>query len=200
MIESRLLMKTAVMLTTFCLMACGVAPVHAAGLAVLDMEALVRAHPNTEADRVRLNQTLRDYEAQGEHLRRRVEALQEALEEAETEAGNLALSERARTRARDAVDKARDSLAVAKRDLHERMQQLQKQLTEEELRLLNRTVESIRVEIAAYAARQGIKTVLDVSASRQAGVLSGVLYYHESLDITEKILEMIGSGTGGETP
>lgn len=172
------------------LVLCGAAPLLAGQkIAVVDLEALVRVHPNTETDRQRLEQNLQGFEEEGERLQEHVEALRQAYEKASEEAGDAALSERARQRATHAAAESREAWIEAQQDFRRQMQVMQQRLTEQEIRLLNRTVAELRREIARYAEEAGIEIVFD-SADRRSST-PGILFATEDMDITRELIERI---------
>lgn len=125
-------------------------------IAVVNIEALVRAHPRTVADKTHLEETLRGYEAEGDRLREQIDALRATFERVRAEAEDSALSPQARQRAATAADEARQSWVEARDDWHEQMQRMQQRLTEQELRLLNRTFSELRREIGDYAEAEAL--------------------------------------------
>lgn len=154
--------------------------VRAQGVAMVDMEDLVRLHPNTAADKKLLEQTLKEYKAEGGELQQKLESLQDAYEKARKDAADPALSDKARKTAEDLAAKTREELAMADRKARDTMQMRQQSLNEQEMRMLKRTTSEIRGVIEKYAAENKLALVLPMNQ---------VVYGEKSLDITDAILK-----------
>lgn len=180
-------------LTYFCLLTLTAAGLTfgAGGIAVIDMEVLIRSHPNTSGDKKLLKETVKEYEAERDVQRKRVEKLEGAYETAVREVQNPALSEKARERMTETAREAGAELQEAGRKLKETMQSLQRSLTEQEVRMLKRTLGEIQTVIEEYAKEKGYTTVLDSSA-RRMGQVPTVIYFDNSIDITDAILKKMG--------
>lgn len=155
---------------------------RAQGLAVVDMEELVRYHPNTASDKKLLDQTLKEYKSEGTDLQQKLESLQSAFEKARKDALDPALSDKARKTAEDQAAKARDELGAADRKARETMQLRQQQLNEQEMRMLKRTTAEIREAVEKYALENKIALVLPANQ---------VVFGEKALDITDAIMKRL---------
>ena len=151
-------------------------------VAVVDLEELVRLHPNTVSDKKLLEQTLKEYKAEGDDLQQKLEKLQDEFEKARREAADPVLSDKARGVAEEQTLKKREALVMAERQARETMQMRQKQLSEQELRMLKRTTGEIREAVEKYAAANRILLVLPATA---------VISRDKALDITDPIMKKL---------
>ena len=163
----------------------------AESIAVVDMEVLIRSHPNTEADKKLLKETVREYEAERDVKRSRAKRLKEAYETAVRGMKNPALSAKELARREATAKQAAMDLEQSMRELETTMKTLQQNLTEQEVRMLKRTMAEIMTEVEEYAKEQGYATVLDSSA-RRLGQVPTVVYFANEADITDAILKKMG--------
>lgn len=170
-------------------------------IAVVDLEELVRLHPNTTSDKKLLEQTLKEFTAQKEQLQSRFETTRKAFEEAVREVQNPALSEKAKKKAEDEAMTRRTAAVDAERELTETVRSLQRQLTEQEVRMLKRTTAEIEKAVAAYAKAKQLDLVLQLPGEKM-GAVSGVLYAAPPMNITTNIMKLMGirPEAAAETP
>lgn len=159
-------------------------------IAVVDFEKLVRLHPNTAADKRQLEATLKEYNAQKEQLQNVATSTRKAFEEAAREASNPALSDTARQKAEATALEKRQAAIEADRNASEKVRALQRDLNEQEMRMLRRTSGAIDAAVAEYAKANGIDIVLQLPSRLGAG--SGVIYHDEKTDITAQIMDKLG--------
>lgn len=178
-----------VILAATCL--AGAATAQSTALAVVDLEELVRLHPNTTADKKLLEQTLKEYSGQKEQLQSRADAARKAFEAAVKEVQNPALSEKAKKRAEEEAMEKRSAALEAEREFSETVRSLQRQLTEQEIRMLKRTTGEIETAVAAYAKAKQIDLVLQLPGEK-LGAASGVMYSAPALNITTNIMTLMG--------
>ena len=159
-------------------------------IAVVDLEKLIRLHPNTAEDKKTLEATLKDFNKQKEQLQALAASTRKAFEEAAREATNPALSEAARKKAETvAIDKRQAALEAA-RGAEEKIRELQRELNKQEVKMLKRTSDIIERAIAAYARGNGIDLVLQLPSRLSAG--TGVIYSKPEMDITVEIMKLLG--------
>ena len=92
------------------------------------------------------------------------------------------LSDKARGVAEEQTLKKREALVMAERQARETMQMRQKQLSEQELRMLKRTTGEIREVVEKYAADNRVLLVLPATA---------VISRDKALDITDHIMKKL---------
>jgi len=152
-------------------------------VAVVDMEELVRRHPNTVGDRKALDATLKQYEEERDAARTRIDTLRGEFEAAAREADSPALSASGRQKAEEQALKKRETLMEAERQLGETMQLRRKQLSEQEMRMLKRTTSDLRDVIAKISVQKKLTLVVGSAT---------VAYADKSVDITADVLRALG--------
>jgi len=153
---------------------------RAQNVAVVDLETLVRLHPDTADNKQQLEQTLAKYKREGMALQQELETLNDEFERARKEASDPASSDKIRKDAEDRAVKAREAYANAERAAHDRMQLRQRDLQDMEGDMLRRTTDKIRLVVEAYAAEKKIDMALPANQ---------VFYFHKTLDITDAIMK-----------
>ncbi len=159
-------------------------------IAVVDLEKLIRLHPNTAEDKKTLEATLKDFNKQKEQLQALAASTRKAFEEAAREATNPALSESARKKAETVAMDKRQAALEAARGADDKIRELQRELNKQEMKMLKRTSDIIERATAAYARGNGIDLVLQLPSRLSAG--TGVIYSKPEMDITEEIMKLLG--------
>ena len=158
-------------------------------VAVVDLEKLIRLHPNTAEDKKQLEATLKDYNNQKDQVRSLAVSTRDAFEAAAREAANPALSEAARKKAEAVAREKRQAAIEAERNAAEKTRELQRDLSAQEMKMLKRTTDEIERAIAAYARNKGIDVVLQLPSRLSPG--TGVVYFKPELDITPAIMKFL---------
>lgn len=184
-------MRTWMMLGLASVCLAGVSLAQTPSTAVVDLEELVRLHPNTASDKKLLEQTLKEFTGQKEQLQARVESTRKDFETAVREVQNPALSEKAKKKAEEDALAKRTTALDAEREFTETVRSLQRQLTEQEMRMLKRTTAEIEEAVAAYAKTKNLQLVLQLPGEK-LGAMSGVIYAAPSLNITTNIMKLMG--------
>ena len=159
-------------------------------IAVVDLEKLIRLHPNTAEDKKTLEATLKDFNKQKEQLQSLAASTRKAFEEAAREATNPALSESARKKAETVAMDKRQAALEAARGAEEKIRELQRELNKQEMKMLKRTSDIIERAIAAYARGNGFDLVLQLPSRLSAG--TGVIYSKPEMDITADVMKLLG--------
>lgn len=178
-------MKSLMTMTVACLFA---ALSFAKGIAVVDMEAILEAHPNTPNDKKLLETTLEEYSQERDTLRKVLEEKQVALEKMVKSAQNPMLAPAKAAELKKSCETAYQELEKARENAELQMQQRSRDLSELERRLIKRTSEEIVEHIKAYAKEQGFDAVVYKNV---------VPYVAAELDITQTIITLCG---GKATP
>ncbi|MEI6209995.1 MAG: OmpH family outer membrane protein [bacterium] len=165
-----------------CVCLCVAMAARGQSVAVVDMEELVKSHPNTISDKKLLEQTLKDFRVENDDLRQKLEAMQEDFEKIRKEALDPALSEKARKTAEERAGKAREALIASDRTAREKMQSRQEQFNDMQMRMRKKTVGELREVIGKYAEDKKITLVLFAEAT---------VYNEKSMNITDAILKQL---------
>ena len=173
-------MKT--LLTTACIALCAMVA-SAKGFAVIDMETILEAHPNTPNDKKLLETTLEDYSEERDVLRAQLEEKQSALEKMVQNAQNPMLAPAKAAELKAKCEKAFKELEEQRARAEEQMQARSRELSELERRLIKRTSEEVLEHVKAYAKAQGYDAVVYKNM---------VPYVVDELDITDEIITLCG--------
>lgn len=158
--------------------------------ATIDLEKIVKYHSNTERDKKLLQETLKDYEAQAQVLEAKAIEARKAFESAAQDMRNPALSEKAKKNLEEEA-KAKYKVAMeAEQRALETKRNLQRNLTDQEIRMLKSTVDSIQDVVAKYSEEKGIKAVFPITGAK-LGITPAILWSDSSLDITKDVMKIM---------
>ena len=161
-------------------------------IGVVDMEKLVKCHPNTEADRKLLEETAKEFGERRDALRAQVETAAKSFELAAREAKNAALSDKARQRLEEEAMQKREAAIEAEKNYSDAMRDMQRQLAENQSRMLKRTYIELQGAVAAFARENGYTFIAEAPTGDKANSPASVVYYDPSLDITQAIMDKLG--------
>lgn len=150
---------------------------------VVNMIDLIRFHPNRERDRKLMVDMEKEYQTKLDKRRERFEQLRDDFERTAKETRNPVLSDKARAEAESKALKQRDVVAEAERDLRQEAQKLQRELGDQDTRLLRQVTNEIRETITKYAKDSKISIVMDAST---------LAYFDSKLDVTDEVLKRMG--------
>jgi len=173
------------------------AAAHAADtrIAVVDMEIVMRAYPETESSQIILDQQIEEFESEQRQMLAEREDLEAEFREVRDKARNPALSEEAREKNRLIAEEKLEKLQAMERELRETASMRRKQLQDQQLRMRRRIVGKLRDIIGEHCKQAGIDLVLDSALPGQPSVES-VVYSAPALDITEQVLALIKAAAG----
>jgi len=160
-------------------------------IATLDLEKVVDLHPDTARNRIDLKEMLDDYQSEVARLEDAAIAARKAAASSIEESRNPALGEKARKRAEEEATKNIEIARTAERDFAEKRVQRQRDLNEQEARMLRVTIRQIETEVAKYAKEKGISLVLPITGSR-IGIAPAAVWADDALDITADIMAALG--------
>ena len=149
-----------------------------AQIVFVDMANLVQRHPRTAGDTDALEKRFKEMETEAGKLKAELETMNTEFEAAVKEMQNPALTAAAKKKAEDAAKEKRDRLMERDRQASNRLENLRKELAEQEEGYLKRTTEEIRDQIGLLAKEKGYKAVLPKALA---------IYADPALDITEDI-------------
>lgn len=191
-------MKTTTLLASCLIAVTGLFAVVPAGrcadmaLAVLDLERLVEAHPQTKSSEAVLKSQVEEFENEQKEMREEEETLKDAFEALRDAAANKALSDAAREDRLEQAKAKYEELREHVRHRRETSRLRNKQLADQQLRLRERIVSDISDVVKGYAEEKGLALVIDKSTLGVRGV-EGVVYHAPSLDITDAIEKLVNA-------
>lgn len=156
-------------------------------IAVLDVARLVKAHPKTADDRAVLEKQAEEYREEQRTMLDKLKGLKDDYLAVREAAQNKALSDAARAGKKEELEDKRIALLQYEREIRETLGRREKQLAQQERRMLDRIIERIRKNVTAYTEGKGYALVLDSSALGVNGI-PFVLQSEPKHDITEAVL------------
>ncbi|MBA4389244.1 MAG: hypothetical protein C0404_14820 [Verrucomicrobia bacterium] len=159
-------------------------------LATVDMARLVKAHPDTPGADSSLEKQGEEFDVEAKGMRSKLEKLQKEVEEAVGEAQSKALSDEAREAKKKMVEEKVQAFRDGEKKFRETLNQRQKELNDQRLRLQKRIVGKIKDAVKKYAEKNGFTVVLDSSSMSVTGVET-LVFSVEKLDITEEVLKTL---------
>lgn len=163
-------------------------------IAVVKLEVLFKAHPETAAAEGILEKQRASDDAERRDMLAQRDRLRSAFEIAREEAENPALSEEAKLDKVKALEARLKTAQEYELEIREVQAKRQKEFSDQSRRLRERIFASIQGVVAVYAREQGYAMVLNAEDAGMA-LMGSVLYHDEKLDITEALRERIGKET-----
>ena len=172
---------------------CGVAhaaPDAALRLAVVNMDQLMQAYPETKESEGLLEQQISDLEKERDEMMKKLEVMSKDFEAVQSAMENPGLSEQGRKKKRAEAEEKFIVMRDFEKEVRQTMQSRQKQISERKRRMRDRIVEALQEKISAYAVEKGFTLVLDAGPVLDS--YSVVVYHAAPLDITEEMIRRIG--------
>ena len=158
-------------------------------IATVDLEAVIKAHPQTAGNTKLLKDTQASYEKQRDDLRAKFEAAKDKYLVSAGKANDAAAKDR--TKAEEQAKKDLLEASAAEKKFMETVESLQRQLGEQELSLFEGTMSDVQEKINAVAKEKKIDLVIDKSAQRIGAPTPIVLFASEPMDITDDVMQKI---------
>jgi Skp family chaperone for outer membrane proteins len=157
-------------------------------LAVVRLEDLMKAHPETTPAEALLDKERDDFETERREMLDERDRRKALFDAARDDAENPALSDEARTEKLKDLEAKYKAVREYEREIQDTQAQRQRELNDHGRRLRERIVEQIQKVVKSYAAKEGYTLVLN---SENAGMnaFGTVMYNSESLDITDAVRE-----------
>ena len=161
-------------------------------IATVDMEEVILAHPQTADNKARLEEMQKDFEAQRDALRTKIQGLYKDYGAIAKEAGNEALSEVERNKKINAARDLEQTIKQNEVDLRKLVADLQRKLQDKELLLFGNVMSDIKFAITGIVKDGSYDLIVDTSASRAGAPVPIVMYANPSLDVTDTVIKAIG--------
>jgi Skp family chaperone for outer membrane proteins len=159
-------------------------------VAVVDLDRLIKAHPDTRTNVMILEQQVEDAENEQKKMVESLRELRSAIETASEQAQNEALSEKARTEAREEARSKFEELRRSEREARETLMMRKRELNDQRGRMQKRIVGKIHDVIKAHCEKENITLVLDAAGVGVQGTTQ-VIYSADPLDITDAIIKLM---------
>ena len=161
-------------------------------IATVDMEEVILSHPQTADNKARLEEMQKDFEAQRDALRTKIQGLYKDYGAIAKEAGNEALSEVERNKKINAARDLEQTIKQSEVDLRKLVADLQRKLQDKELLLFGNVMSDIKFAITGIVKDGSYDLIVDTSASRAGAPVPIVMYASPALDVTDKVIKAIG--------
>jgi Skp family chaperone for outer membrane proteins len=159
-------------------------------IAVIELQVLIQAHPDTKPNEALLEAQKKDMGEEQEQWLDESRGLKEKFNEAQKAANNPALSEDARDEELKVVQGTIEALRDFEKDYRELRVTRQKEFTDRNRRMYLRTVKEIRKIVVKYAEKKGYAIVISAD-DYPTGEPGAVMYASDAVNITSNIAELV---------
>ena len=158
--------------------------------AVVELDVLVQAHPDTEPNNALLESQKNDIEAEINEMLNEYKVMKEAFDLSQRESNNPALSDDAREEKLRGLQKSYKVFIEFDKEYREIQLTRQKELSDRQQRMYLRTVKKIKAIVAEYAEKEEYLIVINLG-DEQEGVVGPVIYSTDTVNITSDIRLLI---------
>jgi len=184
-------MKKKLLIMAFAAMVGGACFAAEQKIAVVDMNKLLRGHPETTTAETVLEAQVAEIEQEKEALMEKLGKLRDEVDAVMKQAQNRALSEAGRDALKSEAEEKYQDLRKMDFEAKKTLDSRKKDLSEQKLMMHKRIVGEIAEVIKEYAEKKGYAFVLD-SAGIGMSRMPTVLHADAKADITEDIQKLIG--------
>ena len=161
-------------------------------IATVDMETVILSHPQSEENKANLVKLQKEFEAERDVKRQKIQDLYKQLETIAKEADNEALSEHERKKKFNAGRDLGQTIKEEERALRTLVDDLQRRLQEKELLLFGNVMSDVKFAINGLVKSGAYDLILDASAFRPGAPVPIVMYANPKLDVTDAVIQAIG--------
>ena len=122
-------------------------------LAVVNMELVMKAYPETQSSRLILEQQLGEFEAEQKDMLKELEEMSKEFKESRDQSRNTALSEAAREKHRVLAETKLEELRQREGEIKETAALRRRQLQDQQVRMRRRIIKKLREIIADYCEK-----------------------------------------------
>jgi Skp family chaperone for outer membrane proteins len=162
----------------------------AAGLGVVDVDRLVKAHPKAEVNLEILRDQFAELESEKDAMVETLEKKKEAFMAARRAAADPAVSDAVRAEREAEVEGLIQELQKMEKEMSQRLMGRQREMNDQKLHMHKRVEEAVQKLVARVAIKKDLSLVVDKSAVGIGGS-SMVVFHLEKLDITDLVLKEI---------
>ncbi len=164
-------------------------------IAVVDMELIMNAYPETKSSRLILEQQLSEFEKEQQGMLDDRDELEAKFKSAGEKSQNSAFSKEVREKNRVLAEGFLQDLRKMENEIRDTANLRRKQLGERQLRMRRRIVAKLRDVVKGYCEKNDISLVLDSAVPGAGNAPESVVYNAEKMDITDAILALIIEAT-----
>ena len=155
-------------------------------LGTVNLETLIKNHPNHESNRTLVKSTADDYRNKMEARQEQAKALVEEGKKIQSDYQNPMLSATAKTELQKKMDGLQRKLYALQQEMRAEDQHYQEELADLQQRLFKIEKKDVEAKIAEFAKEQAYDLIVDVAACG---------FSKPDLDVTEDVLKKIGVKT-----
>lgn len=159
-------------------------------IGVVDLNELIRQHPDTSPSEKLLEQQAKDMDAEKKEMLDKYEQLKKEFEEVREATENSALNEEGKAQKQKLAEEKFIEIKKFERDLKQTLGQRQDELRDRGKRMRDRIVEELKVIVNDYAKDNKFDLVVNSGESALMG-LETVLYRSDALDITAEVTKIV---------
>ena len=152
-------------------------------LGTVNLETLIKNHPNHESNRTLVKSTADDYRKKMESRQEQAKALMEEGKKIQSDYQNPMLSAAAKTDLQKKMDGLQRRLYALQQEMRADDQHYQEELSDLQQRLFKIEKKDVEAKIAEFAKEQGYDLIVDVAACG---------FSKPDLDVTEDVLKKMG--------
>ena len=167
-------------------------------IATVDLETVIRCHPETANNKKALEDMRVKYEKQRDDERTKLDKLQENFLMAQDKANDPASSEQVRETSANTAKEIYNDLRKRDEEFRALVVRLQRSLTDMEMNLFEGTMKEVDAKLEKIVKAKGITLVIDKSAGRMGAPVPVVLYASPSIDLTEELVKAMGGKLDSE--
>ena len=149
----------------------------------VNLETLIKNHPNHESNRTLVKSTADDYRKKMESRQEQAKALMEEGKKIQSDYQNPMLSAAAKTDLQKKMDGLQRKLYALQQEMRADDQHYQEELADLQQRLFKIEKKDVEAKITEFAQEQGYDLIVDVAACG---------FSKPDLDVTEDILKKMG--------
>ena len=149
----------------------------------VNLETLIKNHPNHESNRTLVKSTADDYRTKMEARQEQVKALMEEGKKIQSDYQNPMLSAAAKTDLQKKMEGLQRKLYALQQEMRADDQHYQEELADLQQRLFKIEKKDVEAKIAEFAKEQGYDLIVDVAACG---------FSKPDLDVTEDVLKKMG--------
>ena len=149
----------------------------------VNLETLIKNHPNHEANRTLVKSTADDYRKKMESRQEQAKALMEEGKKIQSDYQNPMLSAAAKTDLQKKMDGLQRKLYALQQEMRADDQHYQEELADLQQRLFKIEKKDVEAKISEFAKEQGYDLIVDVAACG---------FSKPDLDVTEDVLKKMG--------
>ena len=159
-------------------------------IATVNLEEVIRNHPQTAGDKKILEDMQQRFEKERDDLRDKAKTLEEKFFAVSQKVNDAAANEKTREKHRNEARDLLEQFNVARETLGAKVAELQQRLNNQERIFFENTMDDVRKHLGDIVEAREIDLVIDRSAERIGAPTTVVLYSSKAIDITDALIQL----------